>query len=180
MGATGYMHNYMRMYWGKKIIEWSNTPETAYRTALDLNNTYFLDGRDANSFSNVAWLFGQHDRGWTERDVFGKVRCMCGRPGAQGQPQGVRREGRAAGARRGAGEPGRPGYLITTRSAGQSARPVRVSSRSWPAAAGRGRPAVASPAASRSAAGRDVGLEPERERPRRRKCKASKKVRVGR
>ena len=73
---TGYMHNYMRMYWGKKIIDWSNTPETAYRTALALNNTYFLDGRDANSFSNVAWLFGQHDRGWTERDVIGKVRWM--------------------------------------------------------------------------------------------------------
>ena len=76
MKATGYMHNYMRMYWGKKILEWSRTPEAAYATTLHLNNKYFLDGRDANSFANVAWVFGQHDRGWTERDVFGKVRYM--------------------------------------------------------------------------------------------------------
>jgi deoxyribodipyrimidine photo-lyase len=76
MRTTGYMHNYMRMYWGKKIIEWSQTPEAAYRTTLYLNNKYFLDGRDANSFANVAWVFGQHDRGWTERTVFGKVRYM--------------------------------------------------------------------------------------------------------
>ena len=76
MVYTGYMHNYMRMYWGKKILEWSNTPEHAYRTTLYLNNKYFLDGRDPNSYANVAWVFGQHDRGWTERQVFGKVRYM--------------------------------------------------------------------------------------------------------
>jgi deoxyribodipyrimidine photo-lyase len=76
MRATGYMHNYMRMYWGKKILEWSGTPQEAHATALYLNNKYFIDGRDANSFANVAWVFGQHDRGWTERDVFGKVRYM--------------------------------------------------------------------------------------------------------
>jgi deoxyribodipyrimidine photo-lyase len=76
MVYTGYMHNYMRMYWGKKILEWSNTPEHAYRTTLYLNNKYFLDGRDPNSFANVAWIFGQHDRGWAERQVFGKVRYM--------------------------------------------------------------------------------------------------------
>jgi deoxyribodipyrimidine photo-lyase len=76
MVYSGYMHNYMRMYWGKKILEWSNTPEHAYRTTLYLNNKYFLDGRDPNSFANVAWVFGQHDRGWTEREVFGKVRYM--------------------------------------------------------------------------------------------------------
>jgi deoxyribodipyrimidine photo-lyase len=76
MVQTGYMHNYMRMYWGKKILEWSNTPEHAYRTTLYLNNKYFLDGRDPNSFANVAWVFGQHDRGWTERGVYGKVRYM--------------------------------------------------------------------------------------------------------
>ena len=76
MVHTGYMHNYMRMYWGKKILEWSNTPEYAYRTTLYLNNKYFLDGRDPNSFANVAWIFGQHDRGWTEREVYGKVRYM--------------------------------------------------------------------------------------------------------
>jgi deoxyribodipyrimidine photo-lyase len=76
MVHTGYMHNYMRMYWGKKILEWSNTPEHAYRITLYLNNKYFLDGRDPNSFANVAWVFGQHDRGWPEREVYGKVRYM--------------------------------------------------------------------------------------------------------
>jgi deoxyribodipyrimidine photo-lyase len=76
MKKTGYMHNYMRMYWGKKILEWMSSPEHAYRTALDLNNRYFLDGRDASSFANVAWIFGLHDRAWGERPVFGKVRYM--------------------------------------------------------------------------------------------------------
>jgi len=76
MVHTGYMHNYMRMYWAKKILEWSSTPEHAFKTALALNNRYFLDGRDPNSFANVAWVFGLHDRPWTERPVFGKVRYM--------------------------------------------------------------------------------------------------------
>ena len=73
---TGYMHNHMRMYWGKQILRWTNTPEYAYRTALFLNNKYFLDGRDCNSFANVGWLFGLHDRPWQENPVFGKVRTM--------------------------------------------------------------------------------------------------------
>jgi deoxyribodipyrimidine photo-lyase len=76
MRLTGYMQGYMRMYWGKKILEWSNTPEYAYETTLYLNNKYFLDGRDANSFANVAWCFGLHDHAWQERAVFGKVRYM--------------------------------------------------------------------------------------------------------
>ena len=76
MKHAAYMHNHMRMYWGKKILEWSADPETAHATTLYLNNKYFLDGRDANSFANVAWVFGQHDRGWTERPVFGKTRSM--------------------------------------------------------------------------------------------------------
>ncbi|MGF1473532.1 MAG: deoxyribodipyrimidine photo-lyase [Rubrobacteraceae bacterium] len=76
MRGTGYMHNYMRMYWGKKILEWTNTPEYAYKTTLYLNNKYFLDGRNPNSFANVAWVFGLHDQGWKEREVFGKVRYM--------------------------------------------------------------------------------------------------------
>ena len=76
MRETGYMHNYMRMYWGKKILEWTNTPNYGYSTALYLNNKYFIDGRDPNSYTNIAWLFGLHDRAWTERDVFGKVRYM--------------------------------------------------------------------------------------------------------
>jgi deoxyribodipyrimidine photo-lyase len=74
--VTGSMHNYMRMYWGKKILEWSRTPEEAFSTALYLNNRFSLDGRDANSFAGVAWCFGKHDRPWKERPVFGKVRYM--------------------------------------------------------------------------------------------------------
>jgi len=73
---TGYMHNYMRMYWGKKILEWSPDPKPAFERTLHLNNKYFLDGRDPNSFANVAWVFGLHDRGWKERPVYGKVRYM--------------------------------------------------------------------------------------------------------
>ncbi|MEP6756274.1 MAG: deoxyribodipyrimidine photo-lyase [Chthonomonadales bacterium] len=76
MVLTGKMHGYMRMYWGKKIIEWSNTPENAFNTALYLNNRYFLDGRDANSYAGVAWCFGKHDRPWGERKIFGMVRYM--------------------------------------------------------------------------------------------------------
>ena len=76
MRYTGFMHNYMRMYWGKKILEWSNTPEHAYRTLLAINNKYFLDGRDHNSYTNVSWIFGIHDRAWQERPVYGKIRSM--------------------------------------------------------------------------------------------------------
>lgn len=76
MRHTGYMHNYMRMYWGKKILEWTDTPEQAYRTTLYLNNKHFLDGRDPSSFANVGWIFGLHDQGWKERPIFGKVRYM--------------------------------------------------------------------------------------------------------
>ena len=77
MRFTGYMHNYMRMYWGKKILEWSPSPEDAFKTALALNNRYFIDGRDANSYVGVAWVFGLHDRAWTERPVYGKIRYMA-------------------------------------------------------------------------------------------------------
>ena len=73
---TGYLHNYMRMYWGKKILEWSNTPEYAYRTVLTLNNRHLYDARDPNSYGNVGWVFGLWDRAWQERDVFGKTRSM--------------------------------------------------------------------------------------------------------
>lgn len=76
MVFLGKMHGYMRMYWGKKILEWSPTPEEAFRRALYLNNKYSLDGRDPNSFTGVAWCFGLHDRAWGEREVFGKVRYM--------------------------------------------------------------------------------------------------------
>ena len=73
---TGYLHNRMRMYWGKRILEWTNTPQYAFRVALELNNKYFLDGRDPNSYANVGWLFGLHDQAFAERDVIGKVRPM--------------------------------------------------------------------------------------------------------
>ncbi len=76
MVKTGYMHNYMRMYWAKKIIEWSNSFEEAYENIMFLNNKYFIDGRDPNSYAGVAWCFGNHDRAWTERAVFGKLRYM--------------------------------------------------------------------------------------------------------
>jgi deoxyribodipyrimidine photo-lyase len=77
MRYTGFMHNYMRMYWGKKILEWSRTPEQAFETMLAINNKYFLDGRDANSYTGVAWVFGVHDRAWSERPIFGKIRYMA-------------------------------------------------------------------------------------------------------
>ena len=76
MKVTGRLHGYMRMYWGKKILEWSASPAAAFATALRLNNRYFLDGRDPNSFAGVAWCFGKHDQAWGERPVFGKVRYM--------------------------------------------------------------------------------------------------------
>lgn len=76
MVITGFMHGYMRMYWCKKIIEWSSTPKEAYEKAIYLNNKYLLDGRDPNSYTGVAWCFGKHDRAWKERDIFGKVRYM--------------------------------------------------------------------------------------------------------
>ncbi len=76
MKYTGFMHNYMRMYWGKKILEWSSSPEAAFRTTLEINNKYFLDGRDSNSYAGVAWIYGMHDRAWPERAIYGKIRCM--------------------------------------------------------------------------------------------------------
>lgn len=76
MVRVGKMHGYMRMYWGKKILEWSKSPEDGFRIALHLNNKYELDGRDPNGFAGVAWCFGKHDRAWAERPVFGKVRYM--------------------------------------------------------------------------------------------------------
>ncbi|MBD3291226.1 deoxyribodipyrimidine photo-lyase [candidate division KSB1 bacterium] len=76
MMITGKMHGYMRMYWGKKILEWSRSPEDAFEIALYLNNKYEIDGRDPNGYAGVAWCFGKHDRAWQERPVFGKTRYM--------------------------------------------------------------------------------------------------------
>jgi deoxyribodipyrimidine photo-lyase len=76
MVHRGKMHGYMRMYWGKKILEWTRNPMQAYHVALYLNNKYELDGRDPNGYAGVAWCFGKHDRAWKEREIFGKVRYM--------------------------------------------------------------------------------------------------------
>ncbi len=73
----GRIHNYLRMLWGKNILRWSETPETALSTLIHLNNKYALDGRDPNSYSGIFWCFGRYDRPWgPERPVFGKVRYM--------------------------------------------------------------------------------------------------------
>lgn len=76
MRVTGSMPNYLRMYWAKKVIEWSPSHREAYHTLLALNDKYFLDGRDPNGYAGVAWCFGRHDRPWTERPVFGTLRYM--------------------------------------------------------------------------------------------------------
>ena len=77
MVITGKMHGYMRMYWAKKILEWSKSPEEALRIAIYLNDKYELDGRDPNGYTGIAWSIGGiHDRPWFERPVYGKIRYM--------------------------------------------------------------------------------------------------------
>jgi deoxyribodipyrimidine photo-lyase len=77
MLITGKMHGYMRMYWAKKILEWSRSPEEAMRISIYLNDKYELDGRDPNGYTGCAWsIGGVHDRAWNERSVFGKIRYM--------------------------------------------------------------------------------------------------------
>jgi deoxyribodipyrimidine photo-lyase len=76
---AGWMHNYMRMYWAKKILEWSPSPAFAYQTAVYLNDKYFLDGRDPNGYAGIAWsIAGKFDRPWFDRPIFGTVRYMSG------------------------------------------------------------------------------------------------------
>jgi deoxyribodipyrimidine photo-lyase len=73
----GSIHNYLRMLWGKKILEWSDTPEQALARMILLNDKYALDGRDPNSYSGIFWVLGRFDRAWgPERPIFGKVRYM--------------------------------------------------------------------------------------------------------
>jgi deoxyribodipyrimidine photo-lyase len=73
----GTIHNYLRMLWGKKIIEWSETPEEAHRTMVRLHDLYALDGRDPNTHAGILWCFGKHDRPWApERPIFGSIRWM--------------------------------------------------------------------------------------------------------
>ncbi len=77
MVLTGRMHNYLRMYWAKKILEWSPDAATAFDIALDLNDRYEMDGRDPNGYTGVAWAIGgKHDRPWPERPVYGTIRSM--------------------------------------------------------------------------------------------------------
>ena len=76
MVHTGYMHGYMRMYWGKKVMEWASDWRRAWGLLTSWNDTYELDGRDPNGYAGVAWCFGMHDRPWKERAVFGVVRYM--------------------------------------------------------------------------------------------------------
>ena len=76
MIKSGKMQGYLRMYWGKKILEWSKTAYDGYAAALYLNNKYEIDGRDPSGYAGVAWCFGKHDRPWGERPIFGMVRYM--------------------------------------------------------------------------------------------------------
>ena len=71
------MHNYLRMLWGKKVLEWSATPQEAVASLIELNNKFALDGRNPNSYSGIFWCFGRFDRPWgPERPIFGTVRYM--------------------------------------------------------------------------------------------------------
>ncbi len=77
MVRFGWMHNYMRMYWAKKILEWSPDPATAFAYAATLNDRYQLDGRDPNGYAGIAWaIVGKFDRPWFDRPIFGKIRYM--------------------------------------------------------------------------------------------------------
>ena len=77
LASEGRLHNYMRMLWGKKIVEWSATPREALHVMIELNNKYALDGRDPNSYSGIFWVLGRYDRPWgPERPIFGTVRYM--------------------------------------------------------------------------------------------------------
>jgi len=74
---TGVMQNYLRMLWGKKVLEWSRTPQEAMAALIELNNRYALDGRNPNSYSGISWVFGRYDRAWgPERPIFGTIRYM--------------------------------------------------------------------------------------------------------
>ncbi|MDD5728127.1 MAG: deoxyribodipyrimidine photo-lyase [Victivallales bacterium] len=76
MRICGKMHGYMRMYWGKMLLQWTKTPLIAFKYAQYLNNKYELDGRGPNSCAGIAWCFGKHDRPWPEHRIVGKVRLM--------------------------------------------------------------------------------------------------------
>jgi deoxyribodipyrimidine photo-lyase len=74
--TEGRLHNYLRMLWGKKILEWTASPREALDVMIELNNRFALDGRDPNSYSGIFWVLGRYDRPWPERPIFGQVRYM--------------------------------------------------------------------------------------------------------
>jgi len=76
MVENGKMHNYLRMYRGKRLIAWFDSPEEAWSILLYLNNRYELDGRDPNAYAGIAWCFGKHDRHWQNRAIYGNLRYM--------------------------------------------------------------------------------------------------------
>lgn len=77
MVERGWMHNYMRMYWAKKILEWTSSPAEAFQIAVRLNDKYEIDGRDPNGYAGIAWaVVGKFDRPWFERSIFGQIRYM--------------------------------------------------------------------------------------------------------
>ena len=79
MVRRGWMHNFMRMYWAKKILEWSSSNASAMQTTIYLNDKYFVDGRDPGGYAGIAWaIYGKFDRPWGERKIFGKIRYMSG------------------------------------------------------------------------------------------------------
>jgi len=99
----GRIHGYLRMLWGKKVLEWTRSPREALDILIDLNNKYALDGRDPNSYSGIFWVFGRYDRPWPERPIFGTVRYMSSASTArkgglvQGKGQRAKRKGQVKG-----------------------------------------------------------------------------------
>jgi len=82
--TRGTIHGYLRMLWGKKIIEWSDTPEKAFEAMVRLHDEYALDGRDPNTYAGILWCFGKHDRPWApERPIFGSIRWMSSEQAAK-------------------------------------------------------------------------------------------------
>ena len=85
--VEGRIHNYLRMLWGKKILQWTQSPQEALDVMVELNNKYALDGRDPNSYSGIFWVLGRYDRAWgPERPVFGKIRYMTSKNTARKYP----------------------------------------------------------------------------------------------
>ena len=118
----GRMHNYLRMLWGKKVLEWSPSPEDALAAMIHLNNKYALDGRDPNSYSGIFWCLGRYDRPWgPERPIFGTIRYMSSENTARKMPvKGYIRRLRATGPSAHGLSAGNPLRMSAATSAGGS------------------------------------------------------------